>query len=80
MRPRPVQPQARNKLQHGVRETGGKLGLSSEELLIQQRWGLPGQRSGRGWLENGQREEGLWDLWGGGNGERGNYLECEQRI
>ena len=31
-------------------------------------------------MENGWREEGLWDIWGGGNWERGNHLECKQRI
>ena len=31
-------------------------------------------------LGNVQREEGLWDLWRGGNWERENHLECKQRI
>ena len=31
-------------------------------------------------MEKGWREEGLWDLWGGGNLERENHLECKQRI
>ena len=37
------------------------------------------EKGGR-WLEKGWREEGLWDIWGGGNLERGNHLECKQRI
>ena len=31
-------------------------------------------------MENGQKEEGLWDIWGEGIWERGNHLECKQRI
>ena len=31
------------------------------------------REEGGGWLENKQREEGLWDLCGGGNRERENH-------
>ena len=31
-------------------------------------------------MENGRREEGLWDLWGGGNWEREKNLECKKKI
>ena len=31
-------------------------------------------------IENGWREEDLWDIWGGGNWERGKLLDSKQRI
>ena len=48
--------------------------------LMQHSKALPGQRSGRGLIEEWVEGRGLMGLMGRGNWERENHMECKQRV